>query len=165
MVLGNVTHCHIICAHIWPAWTRGKGLETTNLTREEVNNPRNFLRLHRSIEKAFDKKRLYFIQDDANDGEVIQLIVVIVDPLLLNEAYEKNETSHSFSELQGFKFVHRFTPLRKPFLRLLAIHASKTIEKAQGFGWISAGDLPAHRDRALRLARLALDETVINALF
>ncbi len=40
MVLGNVTHCHIICAYIYMAciytW---KGLEITNLTREDVNNP------------------------------------------------------------------------------------------------------------------------------
>jgi hypothetical protein len=165
MVLGNVTHCDIICAHIWPSYTLGRGLDTINLTREDVNNPRNFLRLHRSIEKAFDKKRLYFVRDDADDGEVIQLVVVIVDPDLLNDTYEKNNTVCSFSELQGFKFAHRFTPSAKPYLRLLAIHATKTIEKAQGFGWISAGDIPAQRERALRLARLSLNEVEINTLF
>ncbi len=131
MVLGRVTHCDIICANIWPAHTNGKGLEAIDLKREDVNNPRNFLRLHRSIERAFDKKRLYFfVHDEANHGGDIQLIVVIVDPVLLTETYNVNNATHSFADLQGCSFAYRFTKNNKPYL------SDRTIEKAQGFGWI-----------------------------
>eukprot|EP00981_Chlorochromonas_danica_P008222 scaffold2066_cov229-Ochromonas_danica.AAC.6 len=78
---GAVSHCQIKCSHIWPKWTKGAGLEVLELSQNEVNNPRNFSRLHATIERAFDKKKLYFervaIADDPN---LIQLKMVILDP-------------------------------------------------------------------------------------
>jgi hypothetical protein len=61
MVLGAVSRCQIKCSHIWPKWTKGAGLEVLELSQNEVNSPRNFLRLHETIEKASDKKKLYFL--------------------------------------------------------------------------------------------------------
>ena len=31
MVLGDITHCYIICAHIWPKATIGRGLDQVGL--------------------------------------------------------------------------------------------------------------------------------------
>jgi hypothetical protein len=164
MVLGKSTNCDIICAHIWPRCTQGKGLEVMSLSREDVNHPRNFLRLHRAIEKAFDKKRLYFDHDSSVEGS-IQLIVRIVDPSLLTETFEANNVTYSFADLQDRPFTHHFTPLAKPYLRLIALHASHTIEKAQSFSWVPAGDIPARRDRLINLARLSLDDDKVGAVF
>ncbi len=46
----------------------------SQITHLPVTNPKNVLRLHRTItiEKAFDKKRLYFVRDDADDREVMK---------------------------------------------------------------------------------------------
>jgi hypothetical protein len=164
MVLGRVTHCDVICAHIWPRWTYGKGLDTVGLTRENVNNPRNFLRLHRSIEKAFDRKRLSLVCDDS-EGDEIQLTVIILDPSLFSERFEVNNTTMSFADLHNRPFAHKFTPSQKPYLRLISLHAVKSIEKGQLSNWIPAGDFPGHRDRALRLARQSLDSVQLDALF
>jgi hypothetical protein len=40
----------------------GNFLESLGLSAADANNPRNFLRLNKSIEKAFDEKRLTFLK-------------------------------------------------------------------------------------------------------
>ena len=160
MMLGKATHFPIICAHIWPKCTNGKGLEAVGLQSTDINNPRNFLRLHKSIKDAFDKKRLCF--SFVMEGEAIRFVVNILDPSLLNETFQASENEICFQSLQDKAFDHKFVPPCKPFLRLIAIHATKALEKAQCLGWVDAGDLPARRQRALELARLALDPVLLN---
>ena len=160
MVLGRVTKCHIICAHIWPKYTMGKGLCAVGLDREDVNSPRNFLCLHKSIEKAFDKNRLCFTHNMEGDG--IRFVVSILDPSLPPQKYEADGTHHPFSLLDNHVFDYKFVPPVKPFVRLIALHAIKTIENAQALGWVDAGDIPARRQRALELARLSLDPRTLN---
>jgi hypothetical protein len=139
-------------------------LDTVGLTRQNVNNPRNFLRLHHSIENAFDKKRLCFVCDDS-EGDEIQLAVIILDPSLLSESFQVNNTTMSFADLQNRPFAHRFTPSQKPYLRLISLHAVKSIEKGQLNNWIPAGDFPVQRDRVLRLSRQSLDPVQLDAIF
>ena len=160
MMLGKATDCHIICAHIWPNFTRGKGLEVVGLRFEDINCPRNYLRLHKSIEAAFDKKRLCF--SFVMNGEAVQFVVNILDPSLLIEKFKASKEDIYFSSLQDRAFDYTFVPPVKPFLRLIAIHATKTLEKAQALGWVDAGDLPARRQRALELARLSLYPVLLN---
>ena len=160
MMLGKATDCHIICAHIWPKLTAGKGLEAVGLHSVDINNPRNYLRLHKSIETAFDKKRLCF--SFVMDGEAIRFVVNILDPSLLNEKFKASGDEICFESLQDSSFDYKFVPPVKPFLRLIAIHATKALEKAQNLGWVDAGDLPARRERALELARLSLDPVLLN---
>ncbi len=47
--------------HIWKAATKGVGLPEFGLKESDINNERNGLILHESIEKAFDHKQLCFI--------------------------------------------------------------------------------------------------------
>jgi hypothetical protein len=157
MVLGNVLNCHVICAHIWPKFTNGNGLGLMELKRTDVNSPRNFLRLHKSIESAFDKKRLIFLRDMEGN-----LFVSILDPKLLSEEFEANNCKFAFGSIDNLRFDYKFTDQVKPFMRLLAVHAVKALEKAQLLGWVEAGDFPARRERALELARLSIDPKRLN---
>ena len=160
MVLGHVTNCHIICAHIWPKLTMGKGLSALGLDRSDVNSPRNFLRLHKSIERAFDKKRLCFSYN--MEGGDIRFVVSILDPDLLQETYEADGNTVSFSQLDNLPCHYKFVPPAKPFVRLIAVHAIKALENAQALGWVDAGEIPARRQRALDLARLSIDPLTLN---
>eukprot|EP01040_Poterioochromonas_malhamensis_P015451 gene15451-17292_t len=134
MVLGAVSHCQIKCSHIWPKWTKGAGLEVLELSQNEVNSPRNFLRLHETIEKAFDKKKLYFERVATADSNLIQLKVVILDPSLLQETIVKGSNDLiTFNDINGKLFDYVFThknPERKPFMRLVAQHAKRAVNVA-----------------------------------
>ncbi|KAJ1442271.1 hypothetical protein B484DRAFT_73894 [Ochromonadaceae sp. CCMP2298] len=99
MVLGRITHSQITCAHLWPRQTLGRGLEAFELSRLDVNNPRNFLRLHKSIELAFDRKRLTFLPVSVSIIGHLEMKVVILDPKLCNEDLSFNQTTVKFSTL------------------------------------------------------------------
>jgi hypothetical protein len=164
MVLGKVTYCHVICAHIWPKCTMGKGLDVIGLERRDINSPRNFLRLHKSIENAFDKKRLYFSY--IMEGDDIRFVVKILDPTLLQETLTvAKDTTISFASLQDVSFHYKFVLPCKPFLRTIVIHAMRALENAKAIGWVDGGDFPARRERLLDLARLSLEEPALLNIF
>ena len=171
MVLGPVSHCNIISSHIWPHHTNGSGLPALGLNLEDVNSPRNFLRLHKSIERAFDHKRLYFeCSNCGNRANSTTLRVILVDPSLAAEAFHVNGKRRTFSEIDNMEFHYKFsqTEERKPFTRLIALHACRTISKARNLNWISDdADAEERRNRSLELARLSLQDRsdVLNAFF
>jgi hypothetical protein len=150
MILGpNTTHCDIICSHIWLASSRGVGLTDFLLRIEDINNPENFLRLHSSIEKAFDRKKLYFSINDEGNG-AFRLVVNILDPLLRDPTqngsfFNVNNRHYLFGDLDGRHSDYLFTPNQKPYLRLIAQHALKAIDKARALGWIRDLDNLANR--------------------
>ena len=170
MVLGRCTHSNIICAHIWPKRTHGKSLPALGLSQNDVNHPRNYLRLHEAIEKAFDRKRLTFLPVPPEDGTNtdISFELVILDPALRGEGFAANNTTISFADLDGQKIYHKFSIDKKPFCRLLAIHASKAFLRAKEMAWIADdGGLVEKRSRAYELARLSLsgpkDDSILRA--
>ena len=57
---GNTKEMRVMNAHLWPANSSGRGLNFLDLNAEAVNDPRNFLRLHKSLEHAFDRSQLVF---------------------------------------------------------------------------------------------------------
>ena len=170
MVLGKATDCDIICAHIWPAHTHGMGMEAFDLKPEGVNAARNFLRLQKDIEKAFDAKRLYFELASVDDDS-LHLSVRIVDPNLKTEQIRVGDATSPallFSAIDGREFAHTFAPDKLPYKRLLAAHAMKTIQKAKSLGWINDDvGYTARRARCFELARLSLGEgsNTLKALF
>ena len=155
MVLGRVTHCHVVCAHIWPRGTIGKGLEIFDLHNADVNNPRNFLRLQKSIEKAFDDKRLIFVPVSLALSGALTLKVVILDPSLNTEDLSYNNITVKFSTIQKKLFSYTFLPGKTPFTRLLANHAVQAMNKAKILGWISEvdSDAVANRSSVIEMAR------------
>jgi hypothetical protein len=157
MVLGVIQKADIICSHIWPAHTGGRGLESFNLRQEDVNNPRNFLRLHKDIERAFDHKRLYF--EYVSGPSPLIMRVVLLDPQLQSEEIKfNNGTSKPFSSIHNQILSHQFTEDKKPFLRLLSLHAHHAITKAKSQNWIpDPGELTSRISRNLDSARLSLE--------
>lgn len=173
MVLGKVANCDIVCSHLWPRSTAGRGLETLGLEISDLSSPRNFLRLHNTIEKAFDRKRLTFLPADdfVSDGKSpLSLKVVILDPNLAQETLKYrdsngNDVTKFLGNLHNTTFQFKFPVGRFPFLRIIALHASRAHQKAVGNMWIQDDDnMYERRLRAFELARLSLSETNDNSL-
>jgi hypothetical protein len=165
MVLGKVANCQIACAHIWPKQTRGKGLPAFDLRVEDVNSSRNFLRLHKTIEEAFDHKRIIFeiASSTAPAGVAdVKLKLVVLDPTLLTEKICDNSKTviAEWKDLQDKELYHTFVDNRKPFLRLLSAHCIRAVEKAMALGWIESPLDESRKVRALELARVSLGEKV-----
>jgi hypothetical protein len=164
MVLGKATNCQIKCAHIWPRCALGRGLEAFDLNDTDVDNPRNFLRLHRDIERAFDRKRLVFVPEALGvDGEVL-LKVVILDPRLHSEDLTFNDTTVQFSTVHNQLFSYTFVSSKMPYTRLLANHALQATNKAKSLGWIPKNDpdIDIARSKAVDMARRALGEESLS---
>jgi hypothetical protein len=159
MVLGACSHTQITCAHIWPRYTKGRGLEAYELTRMDVNNPRNFLRLHKSIERAFDHKRLTFVPVTmSSDGELL-MEVVLLDPTLFDEDISYNQITVKFRTLHHKHFDYIFTPTKYPFTRLLSAHTIRAFSRGKGIGWPEALNHEAEaRSSAVEQARRSLGE-------
>lgn len=167
MVVGEERFRDVICAHIWPNYTLGKNLEIANLNPTDVNNPRNFLRLHRDIERAFDKKQLCFvIHSPSSTKSKIKLEVCVLCPDLLSKEIVVNNVKRTFSWLNGRCAKYVFTNTKKPFLRLLSLHAKNAFEKASLLGWNNTNsNFSALKERCLELARLSLNTIDFNAMF
>lgn len=174
MMLGrDIENSHIICSHIWPKHTYGKGLDMFNLKHNDINEPRNFLRLHRDIEHAFDKKWLCFDYEPISADE-FKLKLRVVNPDLLDETKDvsiiKNNSRTkitTFGEINKETSDYIFTKEKKPFTRLLAAHANRTIHNARQFGWIpDESDYVSSLNRVIALARISLSgSTVLKSYF
>ncbi len=156
MILGNISDCDVINSYIWPKHTNGMGLNMFGLSSYDINNPRNFLRIHENIKEAFDDKRLYYSHEFVDDR--IQLFVNIIDPGLLNELqYIDDKEKKYFSNLNGLKFDYEFEQDRKPFLQIIATHAERAIEKAERLQWLhDQSDIEARKQKANQLLRYSL---------
>lgn len=163
MFLGDIGKSgEVLCAHIWPKNTCGQNLNSFGLEIGDVNNARNFLRLHENIEKNFDKKRLLF-EIDAG----LQLRLVVLDPKLMEVELEVKGKKITYSDLNNRRFDYTFSEKAKPYRRLIALHAHRAVQKARNMAWIDEDvDAAAFRGRSLELARLSLgDESPIMKAF
>ena len=166
MFFGPVTHCDILCAHLWPSHTVGEGLQVLGLSKVDVNQPRNFLRLHKVLEKAFDRKRIIFEHHPMLGGD-FKLKLCVLDPSFEQEVIAfNNQPAITGAAIKDALSYHTFCDTRKPFRRVLAVHAQKSVTSAKQRGWISdEGNSIAFRDRAIALARLSLEPHNIAMLF
>lgn len=162
IVLGKATHCDIIFAHLWPQLTAGRGMETFGLNSEDLTNPRNFLRLHNTIEKAFDRKRLAFLPADdfvSGVGNPVSLKVVILDPKLHQEPLSYGNTSTTMGALHNKAFHFKFPPEKSPFLRVIAIHAFRAHQNHPTISYPSPSAYMYDGQRRVKeLARKSLDK-------
>ena len=172
MVLGKITHAEIRCAHIWPNATAGRGLEAMGLSTTDVSSPRNFLRLHKSLEHAFDHKRLTFIPSNPAESEgLLSLRVFVLDPKLADEEYEFASdyagVVDKLATVHEKDFHYKFGRGKRPFLRLLAVHARRSFDKARMNGWIEDDVDQSGQSRANELARMSLGipDTVKDSIF
>jgi len=135
----------IVNAHVWPR----SGTETLplfDLKTEDIHNPRNVLRLHQCIERAFDRRELVFVAD-ANDQLVVKVLSLDLKSKVLKG------TKKQFAEIEGDPLqIARALPYR----RLLAHHSVLAHRWAREKGWISE-DLAAEEVNAGALMENSLD--------
>jgi len=167
MMLGPfTTHCSIICSHIWPNHTFGQGLELLDLSHTDVHSPRNFLRLHKSIEYAFDHKYITFIPSDCPPDNApagsICLKMIVLNPKLFDrtssEGWFKASQKHIyFADLHDKNMNYVFVQGKQPFLHILAQHASNSFTSAYGYDWIKdEQDFLSKKERVIDLVRRSL---------
>jgi hypothetical protein len=159
MMLGNIKNVHIICAHIWPECTHGEGLETLGLQANDISNPRNFLRLEKSIERAFDRKHLMLTPQFSVPG-TFKLRLTVLNPELLESNLTDNDGNvvTTFAAINNAESNHTFDEHKRPFLRLLARHKLVSLRKARKLGWIEETAYSAERNCAIECARISLSD-------
>jgi len=131
-------HVKIVNSHIWPR--RGTAtLPLFGVKTGDVHNPRNVLRLHQCIERAFDSRKLVFVYD-ANDQLVVKVLHKDMKPTLLKG------TQKRFADIDGVPLQIKSTGTL-PYRRLLAHHAGLAHRWAREKTWIS-DDLEAEEVKA-----------------
>ena len=138
---------------------RGEGLETLGLQANDISNPRNFLRLENSIEKAFDRKHLTFTPQFLEHAGTFKLRLTVLNPELLESNLLDNSENRitSFAAINNAESSYTFNEHKRPFLRLLARHKLVTLRKARKLGWIEETSYSAERNSAIECARASLN--------
>ena len=175
MLLGRCSApARIICAHLWPNHTKGQGLNFLGLEVEDVHCSRNFLRLHKDLERAFDRYEIALLPvwsplpaPAALPGQPastpFRLKVTVMKKELLNSAERVTISSSralSWQEIDGLESNCEFGSLRspgRPYTRVLAQHMHSAIKAAEQYGWIEEpADIGELRERALLVLRHSL---------
>ena len=141
-------HSKVVNAYIWPR-SSTRMLPLFGLKMEDIHNPRNILRLHQSIERAFDWRELAFIASD-NDSFVVKVFC----PGILSK--QLKGVQQQFSDIDG-KNLRIPNQESLPFRRLLAHHSVVAHRYAREKGWIG-GDLSAEEFNAGALLEHSLDK-------
>jgi len=103
----------VVNAHIWPKHTHGENLLSMfGLATEHLNDARNYLRLAKSLELAFDNKTATVIEQDG------QLVLFVLDDVLKKQPVSNTRFTFNDFHLWPLKFGN----LNRPFLRILAAH-------------------------------------------
>ena len=105
---------HVVNAHIFPK-SRSKLLVLLDLKQKDVDSPRNILRIHNDIEKAFDKKEIMFEFDAATTSFTLK---VMNTAILETRLQDRSET---FRDIHGK--ILNIPNGNLPFRRLMAIHS------------------------------------------
>jgi len=139
----------VTLAHIHPKSRRGKGLQMFGLKPTDYKNVRNKLLLFHPIEKAFDQRRLCFVE---NPLQKDQIFCKILDPSLatvklqdrlegLPPAVQADFSGSqavrdtTFGDINGKPLLHPIG--RSPYMRLLDAHSRMSHQKARQDGWIT----------------------------
>ena len=141
-------HSKVVNAHIWPR-SSTRSLPRVGLKMEDIHKPRNILRLHQSIERAFDRRELAFIAGD-NDSFVVK----VLSPEIRLE--QLKGLQKRFADIDGEKLkISKQGSL--PYRRLLAHHSVLAHQYAREKGWIG-DDLSAEEFNAGALLEHSLDK-------
>jgi len=131
-------HVKIVNAHVWPRCATDQ-LVTFGLERSDVHNPRNILRLHQCLERAFDKREITFVQSDQTNEFKLKL---------LNESLRDTKlkgTDITYGSVEG-----RSLQIRKegsfPYRRLLGHHSLLSHRHAKAQGWLESTEDLSHAE-------------------
>ena len=103
----------VVNAHIWPKHTRSENLLSMfGLSADNLDDPRNYLRLSKSLDVAFDNKAITVIEQN---GKLI--LYVLHDSL--KQKFVSN-TKYTFNDCHLWPL--KFGNSNRPFFRILAAH-------------------------------------------
>ena len=140
----------IVNAHIWPrsgtAMLSLFGLETG-----DIHSPRNVLRLHKCIERAFDRRELTIVASSDAGG---QLVVKVLNNNIFSVLLKGTQVR--FSDIDGVPLKIGL-PGVYPYRRLLAHHSVLSHRYAREKGWITE-DLVPEEVSAGALMEYSLDQ-------
>jgi len=105
---------HVVDAQIIPE-SKNTLLILVDLEPEDVDSPRNVLRLHNDIERAFDNKDVMFEFDSATTSFTLR----VMNPDI--EAKQLKDRTETFLDINGRTLVLPNGNL--PFRRVMAIHS------------------------------------------
>jgi len=137
MVTGSraTGHKGVIAAHIWPSATKGVGLARFGLAPQDIHSPRNGMLLLKSIESAFDQKRVAFAYNSVRRT----FDFAVLDRSLDLHPIDATSDAVGAPSMTTFKHFHG-KPLQLPpasseygafpFRRLLAWHFVHALDKA-----------------------------------
>eukprot|EP00977_Amphora_coffeiformis_P002782 scaffold523_cov166-Amphora_coffeaeformis.AAC.10 len=141
-------HSKVVNAHVWPR-SLTKTLSLFGLEMEDIHNRKNVLRLHQSIECAFDRRELAFTAGD-NDSFVVKVLC----PEIMSE--QLKGVQKRFADIHGNKLKILKQGLL-PFQQLLVHHSVLAHQYAREKGWIRE-DLAAEEFNAGALLEHSLDK-------
>ena len=139
---------NVVNAHIWPKGSKAN-LVLLDLQPTDIDNPKNILRLHKSLERFFDHKQFTF--EESGHG---RYILKVLDRGILAEALEDSPLKVSDMEGRNLKFHNDSRPWR----RILALHSIMAHRHARSQGWLVDADLTSAESNAQALINHSLDQ-------
>ena len=141
----------IVNSHIWPRHAI-TNLPLFNIPQSDIHNPRNVLRLHKQIERAFDHRKLTLIANENGDGFTLK----VLSTDLLGNRTPLNGTTVTFQDIQGWPL--NLPSGQFPYRRLLAHHCLLTYRNARTMGWDDSIDMNQAEVHAQNVLSHSLDE-------
>lgn len=131
-------HVKIVNAYIWPRCATDQ-LVTFELERSEIHNPRNILRLHQRLERAFDKREITFVQG----VEVNEFKLKLLNENLRNTMLKGTNVTFGSVEGNSLQIAEEGS---LPYRRLLGHHALVSYRHAKAQGWLESTEDLSHAE-------------------
>lgn len=131
-------HFKIVNAHIWPRCATAQ-IVVFGLKKMQIHDPRNVLRLHQCLERAFDYRKITFVQGDKPNEFKLKL---------LNEGLRDTKlkgTNVTFGDVAG-RSLQILKEGSLPFRQLIGHHALLSHRYAKEQGWIESVEDLSHAE-------------------
>lgn len=152
-ILGPATP-HVVNAHIWPHHNRGN-LDLMDLQESDIDNPKNILRLHKTIEQNFDQMNIMF-EDTGGTTGIRQLRLKILNDDIRTTVLANVEPPKTMGEVDGSPLI--FPNGNMPWNRLVGMHAHFALEKARRLNWLPEDQYTHAENQAMNLLAFSLDQ-------
>jgi HNH endonuclease len=150
-ILGNGTK-NVVNAHIWPHNNR-ENLVLVSLEEQDIDNPKNILRLHSAIEWHFDR---FFLTFEYSGGD---FILKILDLNIRTFHLKDTNPPLTFGDIDGRKLLFPTTKREnRPWRRLLAAHSIFAHRKARENGFLQDDQVTSAEFSAMELMKFSLDD-------
>jgi len=128
-ILGPETP-HVVNAHICPYHNRGN-LDLMQLQESDIDNPKNILRLHKTIEQNFDQMNIMF-EDTGGTGR--QLRLKILNDQVRTTVLVDTNPPKMLQDIEGSPLI--FPDGNMPWNGLIGMHAHFALEQARRLNWL-----------------------------